>query len=70
MINTEESLQSINNLIGEKFNIPNYQRGYRWGESQVEELLNDIWDFLKIGQKMKYIAFNQLSLKTTIIFGN
>ena len=45
MINTEESLQSINNLIGEIFYIPNYQRGYRWGKTQVEELLNDIWEF-------------------------
>lgn len=26
------------------FFIPNYQRGYRWTSSQVEALLNDIWD--------------------------
>jgi uncharacterized protein with ParB-like and HNH nuclease domain len=45
MINKEEPLQSINNLIGENFFIPNYQRGYRWKKSQVEELLNDIWEF-------------------------
>ena len=24
--------------------MPNYQRGYRWTSSQVEALLNDIWD--------------------------
>jgi len=26
------------------FYVPNYQRGYRWTSSQVEALLNDIWD--------------------------
>ena len=26
------------------FYVPNYQRGYRWTGSQVEALLNDIWD--------------------------
>lgn len=26
-----------------KFTIPSYQRGYRWGEREVEELLNDIF---------------------------
>ena len=25
------------------FYVPNYQRGYRWSEPQVEALLNDIW---------------------------
>jgi uncharacterized protein with ParB-like and HNH nuclease domain len=38
-------LKSINQLIGERFYIPSYQRGYRWTETQVKELLNDIWDF-------------------------
>ncbi|NDB86716.1 MAG: DUF262 domain-containing protein [Alphaproteobacteria bacterium] len=27
------------------FNIPSYQRGYRWTPQQVEDLLNDIWEF-------------------------
>ena len=30
-----------------KFFIPSYQRGYRWTEQQVTDLLNDIWDFSK-----------------------
>lgn len=33
--------------IGEiegRFFVPNYQRGYRWTSSQVETLLNDIWE--------------------------
>ena len=36
---------SINQLSGETFIIPDYQRGYRWQPKQVEQLLNDLWEF-------------------------
>ena len=32
-------------LLGKKFNIPSYQRGYRWEKENVEALLNDIQEF-------------------------
>ena len=35
-------LKSISELLKMKFFIPNYQRGYRWTEQQVKDLLNDI----------------------------
>jgi hypothetical protein len=38
-------LKSINQLLGENFYIPYYQRGYRWTDQQVNDLLNDIWAF-------------------------
>ena len=38
-------LKSINELLGEHFYIPYYQRGYRWTSQQVNDLLNDIWTF-------------------------
>lgn len=38
-------LKSVGELLGMSFNIPNYQRGYRWTKQQVEDLLNDIWEF-------------------------
>lgn len=38
-------LKSINELLGEHFYIPYYQRGYRWTAQQVNDLLNDIWTF-------------------------
>lgn len=38
-------LKSINQLMENSFFIPSYQRGYRWTEKQVEELLEDIWAF-------------------------
>lgn len=36
----------IQELLGMKFFIPNYQRGYRWSHQQVVDLLNDIKDFM------------------------
>jgi hypothetical protein len=40
-------LKSVQDLFGMEFHIPNYQRGYRWTEQQVKDLLNDIWEFHK-----------------------
>ncbi len=37
--------RTIGSLLGEKFYIPSYQRGYRWTEQQVKDLLNDIREF-------------------------
>ena len=42
---SQMTLKTIYDLLGEKFIVPYYQRGYRWGKSQVEQLLNDIWNF-------------------------
>ena len=39
-------LVSVNDLFGMKFRIPGYQRGYRWTDQQVRDLLNDINEFL------------------------
>lgn len=39
------SLRTIYDLLGLNFYIPCYQRGYRWTEQQVKDLLNDIFDF-------------------------
>lgn len=37
--------RTVYELLGEKFYIPAYQRGYRWSPLQVEELLDDVWEF-------------------------
>lgn len=42
---TENNIQLEERLVGEikgEFYVPSYQRGYRWDESQVNQLLNDI----------------------------
>lgn len=38
-------LKSVRELLGVKFFIPSYQRGYRWTEQQVKDLLNDVNEF-------------------------
>lgn len=40
-------LKSVSELLGMKFFIPSYQRGYRWTDLQIENLLNDILEFRK-----------------------
>lgn len=39
------SLMSLAELLDKNFFIPSYQRGYRWTEQQVKELLSDIDEF-------------------------
>lgn len=38
-------IRSITQLLGLNFYIPDYQRGYRWTSHNVEQLLNDIWEY-------------------------
>lgn len=46
-------LYSIRELLGMNFFIPSYQRGYRWSKQQVEDLLNDIYNFAIKDDKKK-----------------
>lgn len=52
----EELLVSKSMPQGMHFYVPNYQRGYRWKESQVQQLLNDIkeFDYEKNNEKKFY----------------
>ncbi|MDD6841333.1 MAG: DUF262 domain-containing protein [Spirochaetales bacterium] len=38
-------LKAVKDILGMNFFIPSYQRGYRWKEQQVIDLLNDIYSF-------------------------
>jgi uncharacterized protein with ParB-like and HNH nuclease domain len=38
-------IRPISELIGEKFFVPRYQRGYRWGKQEITELLDDILEY-------------------------
>ena len=46
-----KNIVAINQLLGKEFFIPSFQRGYRWNEEQVEDLLEDIWEFFNISKK-------------------
>ena len=47
MAENKIELKSVSELLEMKFFIPSYQRGYRWTDLQIENLLNDIWEFSK-----------------------
>ena len=38
--------RSIGDVVEQNatYHIPSYQRGYRWGENEVERLLEDVWE--------------------------
>ena len=38
-------LRSVFEILGMNFFVPGYQRGYRWTEQQVRDLLNDVDEF-------------------------
>lgn len=43
--------KTINELLGEHFFIPYYQRGYRWTNLQVTQLLDDLWEYAKSNER-------------------
>ena len=47
MAENKIELKSVSELLGLKFFIPSYQRGYRWTEQQVKDLLNDVKEFIQ-----------------------
>jgi len=48
-----DNIKSIHQFLNSdtEFFIPSFQRGYRWDEEQVDDLLNDIWDFFNTPHK-------------------
>lgn len=47
MSNEKLKFRSVTSLLNDRFYIPSYQRGYRWKDIQVKNLLDDIWNFRK-----------------------
>ena len=47
-------LKAIPDLYNKNFFIPDYQRGYRWGHRQIEQLLNDLAVFFDKGKGQFY----------------
>ena len=45
-----------------KFVIPDYQRGYKWGETPIRKLLDDINNFNHSGDCEKFYCLNNLTL--------
>ena len=47
------SEKRIEDLKGLKFNVPSYQRGYRWTEHEVTTLLEDLYTHSKQNRDYK-----------------
>ena len=43
----------VDNIEG-KFIVKLYQRGYRWGESEVRRLLDDVYNLSKYDERRSY----------------
>jgi len=43
MNNIELTVKRVGEIKG-RFLVPSYQRGYRWGKNEVEQLLKDLMD--------------------------
>lgn len=56
-------LKKIVELKDYKFFIPSYQRGYRWGKQEVNDLLDDIWDFSKKANKDEFYCLQPIVVK-------
>lgn len=52
----------ISKLMGYTFNIPAYQRGYRWDNQQISDLLDDLLDFSQ-SQKTSYYCLQPIVVK-------
>lgn len=53
-INKKEiHLKAFSELKGKIFHIPYQQRGYKWTKSNVEELLNDLREFISCNKESK-----------------
>lgn len=59
----ELSLKAIPDLYGKNFFIPDYQRGYRWGTRQVEQLMNDLCNFFNERGKGDFYCLQPIVVK-------
>lgn len=62
-------LRSVNELLVDKdgkaarYWIPSYQRGYRWTQLQVTELLDDIWEFIQDDKSGSFYCLQPLVVR-------
>lgn len=45
LTNNHVELRAVHSLLGKRYYIPSYQRGYRWTTKQVTQLLDDLLEF-------------------------
>jgi len=65
MENNNLRLETIYNLLGLNFFVPDYQRGYRWDRKQVKNLLDDIWNFKTDCKGVDFYCLQPIVIKET-----
>jgi hypothetical protein len=65
MAENKIELKSIGDLLGMNFFIPAYQRGYRWTEQQVKDLLDDVQEFIE-KQSQGFYCIQPLVVKKSL----
>jgi uncharacterized protein with ParB-like and HNH nuclease domain len=58
-----EQTVALIDLFGKNFVIPHYQRGFRWEAQEVEELLDDLWNFEKTSNKGEFYCLQPIVLQ-------
>lgn len=56
MLAQATSVYSLFRKTSTIYEIPAYQRGYAWGKSQIEELLNDVWEAKEADLNMYFLG--------------
>jgi len=59
--------RAIPDLLDKRYLIPQYQRGYRWDEHQVLDLLNDLNTFFTGGTKGQFYCLQPIVVKKTYL---
>lgn len=59
------TLKTITELLGYNFYIPEYQRGYRWTKHNVQQLLDDIWEYRTKGTANSFYCLQPVVVKKT-----
>ncbi|WP_291072994.1 DUF262 domain-containing protein [Empedobacter sp. UBA5987] len=62
-MNNKISIKTISELLQYNFFIPSYQRGYRWTEQQVTDLLNDINEFTTDSDEKNWYCLQPIVVK-------
>ncbi len=57
------NLKTITELLGMNFYIPEYQRGYRWTNDNVTQLLDDIWEYRNKGKAHTFYCLQPVVVK-------
>lgn len=59
-------LRAIPDLLGKRYYIPEYQRGYRWEAKQIRDLLDDLFAFFTDGHNGSFYCLQPIVVKAIV----